>query len=66
MRLEQSLTQHYAEYYAENQGLTEWRRLGATDKANNIVELCASLPQHEILEIGCGDGAVLEKLAACP
>jgi SAM-dependent methyltransferase len=65
LRLEQYLTEHYADYYSGNPGLAEWRRLGATDKANNIVELCAGLPQHEILEIGCGDGAVFERLAAC-
>jgi len=65
LRAHNSLVEHYAEYYSENQGLAAWRRLGATDKANNIVGLCAGLPHHEILEIGCGDGAVLERLAAC-
>jgi ubiquinone/menaquinone biosynthesis C-methylase UbiE len=59
-----SLFEHYAEYYSEDQSLSEWRQLGAIDKAKNIIGLCTSFPHGDVLEIGCGDGAVLEKLAA--
>lgn len=41
----------------------EWRRLGAVDKAANIVELCGALEHGRILEIGAGDGAILQRLA---
>lgn len=56
---------HYDEYYAgtELTELTEWRRLGATDKVNNIVKACSTVPHGAILEIGCGEGSVLKRLA---
>lgn len=62
--IRKSLEEHYANYYSGEEGLSEWRQLGATDKAKNIIEMCTTFPHQEILEIGCGDGAVLEKLAA--
>jgi SAM-dependent methyltransferase len=51
----------YEDYYRD--GASEWRRLGAIDKAANIVTLCAAVPHASILEIGAGDGAVLSRLA---
>jgi SAM-dependent methyltransferase len=58
------LKAHYDNYY---QGQTEWRRLGALDKARNIVRAWSSvngtrLPASAI-EVGCGEGSVLEELA---
>ena len=58
----EDLRKHYGDYY-RNADL-EWRRLGAADKVLNIVSLCRSLPHDSILEIGAGDGAILERLAA--
>lgn len=52
--------EHYDRYYEG--GASEWRRLGALDKARNIVELCQSIPHATIVEIGAGDGAVLQQL----
>jgi 2-polyprenyl-3-methyl-5-hydroxy-6-metoxy-1,4-benzoquinol methylase len=44
-------------------GESEWARLGAIDKADNIVRLCADVPHARLLEIGAGEGAVLSRLA---
>lgn len=51
---------NYDSYYRE--GPSEWRRLGALAKAENILELCGDLPHDSILEIGAGDGAILKRL----
>lgn len=56
------LIANYAEYYEQEDGLQEWRELGAHDKCSNIVSLCSGLPHGKILEIGCGDGAILRRL----
>jgi ubiquinone/menaquinone biosynthesis C-methylase UbiE len=54
------LQRNYDEYYAD---VSEWRELGAIDKANNIRALCASYAPSTVLEIGAGEGAVLQRLA---
>jgi SAM-dependent methyltransferase len=43
-----------------------WRALGARAKAAHVAELCARarMRPHTLVEIGCGDGAVLAELAA--
>lgn len=51
----------YDHYYDD--GPSEWRRLGALDKARNILALCGQLPVRSILEIGAGDGAILSRLS---
>jgi len=56
-----SVTARYGDYY--EQGDSEWRRLCARDKADNIVSLCHSLPHRSVLEIGAGEGSVLEMLS---
>jgi SAM-dependent methyltransferase len=58
------LAENYAHYYDQDDDLAEWRQLGALDKCQNIVLLCSGLERDEILEIGCGDGALLERLIA--
>ncbi|MEW5828207.1 MAG: class I SAM-dependent methyltransferase [Chloroflexota bacterium] len=55
------LKTNYAAYYAE--GDSEWRRLGAVDKAANIVSLCQALPHATLLEIGAGEGSILKRLS---
>ena len=52
---------HYEGAYDER-GLL-WRRLGALDKANNLVRLMDGSPVGAVLEFGCGTGAVLAQLA---
>src|SRR6476660_1467532 len=43
-----------------------WRALGARNKAEHVVRLCAraGLRPATLVEIGCGEGAVLAELAA--
>jgi len=56
------LSDNYANYY-DQEDLAEWRRLGAVDKCSNILRLCGNIAHRNILEIGCGDGAILERLS---
>lgn len=50
---------------AEAERLGRWRALGARNKSANVLALCsrASLQPRAIVEIGCGDGALLHALA---
>jgi SAM-dependent methyltransferase len=43
-----------------------WRELGARGKADHVVELArrAALPAGSVVEIGCGDGALLAELSS--
>jgi ubiquinone/menaquinone biosynthesis C-methylase UbiE len=54
------LQENYDEYYPE---VSEWRALGARDKAHNVRTLCTPHPHDSVLEIGAGEGAVLQQLA---
>jgi ubiquinone/menaquinone biosynthesis C-methylase UbiE len=60
-RLRNRLRDAYEDYYEHED--SEWRRLGAVDKANNIVSLCGNLPQRSVLEIGAGEGSILRRLS---
>ena len=60
VRVDPRLQDNYDEYYPE---LSEWRELGATDKASNVRALCAGCARSTVLEIGAGEGAVLQRLA---
>jgi 2-polyprenyl-3-methyl-5-hydroxy-6-metoxy-1,4-benzoquinol methylase len=64
LSVDQKLIDNYAHYYDQEDGVLEWRRLGALDKSANIIRLCARLEHNRTLDIGCGEGAVLERLAA--
>jgi SAM-dependent methyltransferase len=55
------LRKNYADYYAE--GDSEWRWLGALDKADNIIALCGAVPHQTVLEVGAGEGSVLKRLS---
>jgi SAM-dependent methyltransferase len=46
--------------------LGEWRALGARGKADHVLTLCtrAGVSPRTVVEIGCGDGALLEALSA--
>lgn len=59
-RVDPRLQSNYDEYYPE---LSEWRELGAIDKANNVCALCTPCAPDTVLEIGAGEGAVLQRLA---
>jgi len=47
---------HYA-------GESEWCRLGAIDKVDNVVRLCRGVPHACILDIGAGEGSILSRMA---
>ena len=55
------LQNNYDRYYED--GGSEWRRLGAVNKAANIQALCQSLRLSRVIELGAGHGAVLAELA---
>ena len=59
--LSEELKRNYDDYYKE--GDSEWRRLGALDKADNIISLCNNLPHNSVLEIGAGEGSILKRLS---
>jgi ubiquinone/menaquinone biosynthesis C-methylase UbiE len=59
--LSKHLMDNYQHYYEE--GDSEWRWLGAIDKAENIISLCSSYPHRSILEVGAGEGSVLKRLS---
>lgn len=54
----------YARQGAEAQLYADWRALGAKGKADHVVRLClrAGLRPATILDVGCGDGALLTEL----
>ena len=51
---------------SEAERMGEWRALGARSKAEHVVALCgrAGLRPRTLVEIGCGDGALLAELGA--
>lgn len=59
--LRPEILSQYDGYYKD--GASEWRRLGALDKAANIVSLCRGLPVSSVVEIGAGDGSILNRLS---
>jgi SAM-dependent methyltransferase len=54
------LAKLYAGFY---EGTSEWRELGAVDKAANVLRLSQGVDVRTVLDIGAGEGAVLELLA---
>jgi SAM-dependent methyltransferase len=60
------LLDNYKNYYREGdnpEGDAEWRRIGAIPKVDNIIRLCADIPHASILEVGAGEGSVLNRLS---
>jgi ubiquinone/menaquinone biosynthesis C-methylase UbiE len=52
---------NYEHFYQD--GDSEWRRLGAIGKVDNVISLCGDLPHMSILDIGAGEGSVLKRLS---
>lgn len=61
MNTSSSLTPDYNAYYGDPR-LAEWRRFGARQKAANIRRLAYGLSPAAVLDVGSGDGAVLQAL----
>jgi len=59
--LSSQMKSNYADYYKS--GNSKWRWLGAIDKANNILILTHNLPIHSLIEIGAGEGSILQRLS---
>lgn len=58
-----ALATHYEEIYSHHAAFgMEWRKIGAQDKSGNIRTVCEPFPHRSILEIGCGDGAIMREL----
>ena len=51
----------YDDYYGDE--ISEWRELGAMAKLKNIVTVCQDYAHAKVIEIGCGDGVILKKMA---
>jgi ubiquinone/menaquinone biosynthesis C-methylase UbiE len=64
----EQLVKFYDESYARDgadaQLYADWRALGATGKADHVTQLCRDAGIHPttILDVGCGDGALLTEL----
>ncbi len=64
-RISASIQAVYRDFHGgEHGGGAQRSELDALDKAANIQRLCARVPHDSVLEIGAGDGAVLERLSA--
>lgn len=55
------LKTNYQDYYKD--GHSQWRRLGAIGKVDNIVALCARLRHSSMLEVGAGECSILQRLS---
>ncbi len=59
--MDPGLREHYDRSYTC--GESEWRQLGAVDKARHVQEMCAGHERGTILEIGAGEGSLLQRLS---
>jgi SAM-dependent methyltransferase len=50
----------YSKYYATSRKL-EWYEATSIDKARNILDLCLALQPNKVLDIGAGNGSVLQR-----
>ncbi len=62
LRVDGDLADLYDGYYGDAE-TWRWRAIGARDKVDHIIELCGELAPTDVLEVGCGDGAVLAELS---
>ncbi len=60
MEVKKDLQDTYNEYY--DAGITEWRELGARQKAKNIIEISAEFNFQKVIEVGAGDGSILAEI----
>jgi ubiquinone/menaquinone biosynthesis C-methylase UbiE len=61
MSVSAQVQQAYEKQYENNQ--TEWREIGAQQKALNIRELVNGFTFTKVLEVGAGDGSILQVLS---
>ena len=58
--LSEEVKSAYNEFYKSSD--EAWRMLGASAKAQNIMDVCKSIKPVKILEVGAGDGSILHFL----
>ena len=56
------LINNYKDYYCDKSE-SAWRELCASRKADNIVNCCKGINFNKVLEIGAGEGAILQNLS---
>ncbi|MCU0439247.1 MAG: class I SAM-dependent methyltransferase [Raineya sp.] len=61
MEVSNHIKQAYKEQY--DASMTEWRNIGAKYKAKNIVDLAKSITFKNVLEVGAGEGSILNWLS---
>lgn len=57
-----TLQEFYKNQY--NPSTEAWRKVGAEGKAKNIIQITQGYAWHKVLEVGAGDGNVLQALAS--
>lgn len=66
MNITQNLQDLYKDQYLDA-NITQWRKIGAMQKAKNILDIIQSTKKdaeiQNILEVGAGDGAILQELS---
>jgi SAM-dependent methyltransferase len=50
-------------YKNQYSGESLWRKIGAQDKIRNIQKVCQEIPHDRILDIGSGEGSILQGLS---
>ena len=61
IKVGKDLKKTYDNYY-DQQSESQWRKLGAVDKAKNIIDICNTISVDNVLEIGAGEGSLLQEL----
>lgn len=61
MNVSDKVQESYSNQY--DQSIIDWRNLGAKYKAANIVELTKDRTFSSVLEVGCGEGSILDWLS---
>jgi ubiquinone/menaquinone biosynthesis C-methylase UbiE len=61
MEISNNLKEAYSSQY--DQSMLQWRTIGAKYKAKNIIELSKTIKFNSVLEVGCGEGAILDWLS---
>ena len=59
--MDSDILSHYKDFYANYS--SEWRLLGGLDKARNIIDLCEAHKFENVVELGAGDGTILDQLS---
>lgn len=59
-KVNSTIIEAYGDYYVGSD--SEWRLLSAKAKAQNIIDVCKNISFNKVLEVGAGDGSILQYL----